>query len=99
MRLLMPPNVESSSGNVCFNYGRTGHFAHDCTTPKEKNTPGRQKDAIAKTGRVNYITMEVILEGEKVLAGMFFLNGHPIVMLFDSGASHDFISKACTQKH
>jgi hypothetical protein len=99
MRLLTPPNAESSSGNVCFNYGRTGHFAHDCTTPKEKNTSGRQKDAIAKTGRINYITMEVILEGEKVLAGMFFLNGHPIVMLFDSGASHDFISKSCTQKH
>jgi hypothetical protein len=26
------------------------------------------------------------------------LNGHPIVILFDLGASHDFISKACTQK-
>jgi hypothetical protein len=30
---------------------------------------------------------------------MFSLNGHPIVILFDSGATHDFISRACTQKH
>jgi hypothetical protein len=30
--------------------------------------------------------------------GTFSLNAHPIVILFDSSASHDFISKACTQK-
>jgi hypothetical protein len=30
--------------------------------------------------------------GEEVLAGMFFLNEHPIIILFDSGASHDFVS-------
>jgi hypothetical protein len=67
--------------------------------PKKKNMLGRQKDAITKTGRVNYTTMEDILKGEQVPAGMFSPNGHPIVILFDSGASHDFISKACTQKH
>jgi hypothetical protein len=30
---------------------------------------------------------------------MFSLNGHPTIILFDSGASHDFINKAYTQKH
>jgi hypothetical protein len=40
--------------------------------------------------------MEDIPEGEQVLAGMLSLNGYPIVILFDSGATHDFISKACT---
>jgi hypothetical protein len=54
--------------------------------------------AIAKTGRVNYTTMEDILEDESVLVGTFFLNDHSAVVLFDSGATHDFISKACTQK-
>jgi hypothetical protein len=37
--------------------------------------------------------MEAIPEGEQVLTGTFFLNGRPII-LFDSGAIHDFISKA-----
>jgi predicted aspartyl protease len=43
--------------------------------------------------------MEDIPEGEQVLTGTFSLNGHPIAILFDSGASHDFISKTCTEKH
>jgi hypothetical protein len=47
---------------------------------------------------VNYTTMEDIFEGEQVLAGMFSLNGHPIIALFDSGATHDFISKACFKR-
>jgi hypothetical protein len=42
--------------------------------------------------------MEEIPKGEQVIMGMFFLNGHPTIILFDSGATHDFISKACTQK-
>jgi hypothetical protein len=42
--------------------------------------------------------MEGIPEGEQVLVGTFSLSGHPIVILFDSSATHDFISKACTQK-
>jgi predicted aspartyl protease len=31
--------------------------------------------------------------------GTFYLNGHPILILFDSGATRDFISKTCTQKY
>jgi hypothetical protein len=42
--------------------------------------------------------MEDIPEGEQVLAGTFSLNEYPVVTLFDSGATHDFISKACTQR-
>jgi hypothetical protein len=36
--------------------------------------------------------------GKEVLAGTFFLNKHPIIILFDSGASHDFMSFACAKK-
>jgi predicted aspartyl protease len=33
-----------------------------------------------------------------VLAGTFFLNERPIVILFDSKASHDFMSSTCAKK-
>jgi predicted aspartyl protease len=55
--------------------------------------------AIAKTSHINYTTKEDIPGGEQVLTGTFSLNGYPMVILFDSSATHDFISRACTQKH
>jgi hypothetical protein len=42
--------------------------------------------------------VEEIPIGEEVLAGTFFLNEYPIIILFDSGASHDFISSTCGEK-
>jgi hypothetical protein len=36
--------------------------------------------------------------GEEVKAGMFFLNERPIIILFDSAASHDFMSFTCAKK-
>jgi predicted aspartyl protease len=55
--------------------------------------------AVAKTERINYTTLKDVPEGEQVLTDMFSLNGHPIIILFDSGATHDFFSSACAQKH
>ncbi|WVZ52158.1 hypothetical protein U9M48_003244 [Paspalum notatum var. saurae] len=37
--------------------------------------------------------------GELVLAGTFTVNGQPTVVLFDSGATHTFISKSYALKH
>jgi hypothetical protein len=42
--------------------------------------------------------MEEIPTGEEVLTGTFFLNEHPIIILFNSGASHDFISSTCAER-
>jgi hypothetical protein len=42
--------------------------------------------------------VEEIATGEEVLAGKFSLNKHPVIILFDSGASHDFTSSTCAKK-
>jgi hypothetical protein len=42
--------------------------------------------------------VDEIPTGEEVLFGTFFLNDHHIIILFDSGASHDFVSSACVKR-
>jgi hypothetical protein len=103
LRLPVPPTAGATSGHTYFNCGRSSHFAWEYPAPKKNVAQGHvthppcgpQKVVVAKTGRVNYTTMENIPEGETVLMGTFSLNGYRVVILFDSGANHDFISKVC----
>jgi len=46
-----------------------------------------------------YTTLEEIPSGEVVTTGMFLVNQHPTDFLFDSGASHSFMSQTFASKH
>jgi hypothetical protein len=59
---------------------------------------GPSEGSCTMDGRANYTTMEEIPMGEDVIAGTFFLNKHPVIIMFDSGAAHDFISSTCAKK-
>jgi hypothetical protein len=48
---------------------------------------------VKKTGRIYYTQVATIPEGEPVMMGTFLVANHPAVILFNSGASHTFISK------
>ena len=37
--------------------------------------------------------------GEVVTAGMFLVNKHPTIVLFDSGALHSFMSQTFASQH
>ncbi|WVZ70495.1 hypothetical protein U9M48_019157 [Paspalum notatum var. saurae] len=50
-------------------------------------------------GQLHCSQLEQVLEGEPVLAGTFLVNDHPTVVLFDSGATFTFISKAYALKN
>jgi predicted aspartyl protease len=43
--------------------------------------------------------VESILTGEIITASAFLVNQHPVIVLFDSGASHSFISSTFAAKH
>ena len=48
---------------------------------------------------MHYTTVEEVPIGEVVMAGMFLVNKHPAVVLFDSGASHSFMSQAFASRY
>jgi hypothetical protein len=52
-----------------------------------------------KTGQIYYTQVARTPEGEPVMMGMFLVANYPEVILFDSGASHTFISKNFVEKH
>jgi hypothetical protein len=54
---------------------------------------------VKKTGRIYYTQVATTPEGEPVMMGTFLVANHPAVILFDSGASHTFISNKFVEKH
>jgi hypothetical protein len=54
---------------------------------------------VKKTRRIYYTQVVTTSEGERVMMGTFLVANHPAVILFDSGASHTFISKKFMEKH
>jgi hypothetical protein len=59
---------------------------------------GQQRGPAPRTGHINYTTVDGIPTGEEVIASTFFLNERPIIIIFDSGESHDFMSFTCAKK-
>jgi hypothetical protein len=51
-----------------------------------------------RQGRLNFTTMADILEGAPVMTGIFSVLNYPAIILFDSGASHSFISAKFSAK-
>jgi hypothetical protein len=50
-------------------------------------------------GRVNHMTSEEAQQALDVVLSMFLTSSHPATILFDSGASHSFISSSFVAKH
>jgi hypothetical protein len=48
---------------------------------------------------VNHVIVEIVLEDADVVYGMFLINYIPASVLFDSRASHSFVTKSFVEKH
>ncbi|WVZ89497.1 hypothetical protein U9M48_035891 [Paspalum notatum var. saurae] len=76
-----------------------GHLVASRVPPLRVAARESKRGSNSKTGRVHFIHMDQVPAGEPVLAGTFTVNGHPAVVLFDSGATHTFLSKSYALKH
>ena len=71
--------------------------------PKKNNNQNQSNKRLANPkacpGYVHYIAVEEVPIGEVVTTGMFLVNKHPAIVLFDSRASHSFMSQAFASKY
>ena len=47
---------------------------------------------------MNHVTAESAAEAPNVVIGTFMVNSHPAIVLFDTGATHSFISKSFAEQ-
>jgi hypothetical protein len=98
----------------CFACGEKCHFANQCPNPCSRPPPTAAStpapthgaNSVPVTarqnyvrGKVNHVTVEEVQEAPDVVIGTFSVNDLSVVVLFDSGASHSFISAAYVEKH
>jgi hypothetical protein len=84
----------------CFACGENGHFANQCpnSRPQGNSILIAAKQNYAR-GRVSHVVVEEAQEAPDVVVGMFLVNDTSVVVLYDSRASHSFISAAYVGKH
>jgi hypothetical protein len=110
-RLAAPPRAPQlvGVGFSCFKSGQIGTFSHECPQPQLGFAPrappppiGHPKVVVCpspkRVGHANFTILEEIPLGAEVLDSMFCLYEYPIIILFDSRASLDFLSLGCAQK-
>jgi hypothetical protein len=56
----------------------------------KQQTPGSSKGF--NIARVNQVSADATADGADIAIGMFYINSIPVAILFDSGATHSFIS-------
>jgi hypothetical protein len=85
---------------VCFHCGEPGHYANVCPQKAQSGQQGRPAHPKAPSqGRVNHVTAESAAEATNVVIGMFMVNAHPATVLFDTGATHSFITWSFVEHH
>jgi hypothetical protein len=81
----------------------TCHFAWQCPTRLATSGAGNQAKPQEQQnfmyGKVNQMTSDETQQAQDVVLGMFLASSHPTTVLFDSEASHSFISSSFVMKH
>jgi hypothetical protein len=103
-----PPVNQGNNNYRCFNCGSPSHFIKDCPQPRRSfqgqtsnpNSKGKGKKQVVQVrqGRVNLTTLSELPEGTPIMTGTFSINHQPVIILFNSGATHSFISSKCGTK-
>jgi hypothetical protein len=87
----------------CFKCGMSGHLTRHCPTKPSATRTGSQLRPQGQQnytyGKVNHVSTEEAQQAQDVVLGMFLASSHSTTVLFNSGASHSFISSSFVVRH
>ncbi|XP_020236380.1 uncharacterized protein LOC109815959 [Cajanus cajan] len=83
---------------VCFKCGKVGHMAKDCNVRNTPATGNLKVDRPTVACRVFALTSAEAETSSELVKGKGKADGNDISILFDSGASHSFISYECVAR-
>jgi hypothetical protein len=66
--------------------------------PAPNQDKGKKQKVQVRQGKLNFTTLEELPEGAPIMTGIFSVYNRPALILFDSGASHSFISQKFSAK-
>ena len=90
--------AQNNSGQFNNNGQRQNQQQQQARNGNQNQQANRRQQNYAR-GRVNYVTAGSAQEAQDVVIGMFLVNSAPASILFDSGASHAFITSEFIAKH
>src|SRR4051812_35448771 len=87
---------------TCFKCNNKGHYSNECPELKNGNgngSSGNKKPNPFAKGQVNHVNVEEAYEQPDAVFGKFLLNSQPVLVIFETGASHSFISRVVVDKY
>ena len=87
------PAKKDLSQVTCFKCQKTGHYANECPEGQNGNGSSGKKPNPFNRGQVNHVNVEEVEEQLDAVIGKFLVNSFTTLVLFDTGASHSYISR------
>ena len=86
---------------TCFKCQKTGHYANECLEAKNGNGNGSsgKKPNHFNKGQVNHVNVEEVEAQPDAVIGKILVKSFTAIVLFDTGASHSYISRGFVDKY